>query len=101
MSYIKIFEIVKDSLRRIQEETGNKCPRITPKTIPVLDIPGFDSVLALLATIEIEHEMKVDFDYTFELFVDNAEQKVFSVENAVKRVLDYLANKKDSSNEKE
>ena len=54
----EIFEIIKGTLVQIQEMSGREVPKITPKTVPIGDLPGFDSLTGLEFTIMMPSKLR-------------------------------------------
>jgi len=54
----EIFEVIKEILVQIQEISGREVPKITPKTAPIGDLPGFDSLTGLEFTIMLPSELR-------------------------------------------
>jgi acyl carrier protein len=44
-------------LRQVQETSGRPCPAIVDTTKPIGDLPGFDSLLAVEATVLLEQKL--------------------------------------------
>jgi len=44
-------------LRQVQETSGRPCPIITDKMKPIGELPGFDSLLAIEATVLLEQKL--------------------------------------------
>jgi hypothetical protein len=44
-------------LRQVQETSGRPCPAITDTIKPIGDLPGFDSLLAVEATVLLEQKL--------------------------------------------
>ena len=44
-------------LRQVQETSGRPCPNITDGIRPIGDLPGFDSLLAVEATVLLEQKL--------------------------------------------
>ena len=53
----KLFEIIVSILVQIQEMSGREIPKITPKTVPLMDLPGFDSLTGLEFTTMLPSEI--------------------------------------------
>ncbi len=54
----QIRSAVEKVLRQIQTTSGRECPEITDATKPIGDVDGFDSLMAVEATVLLEQELR-------------------------------------------
>jgi len=72
----------------LQDLSGREKVEVTPGTRPIHDLPGFDSLNGVEATIEVGDELHLEFDFNNVLVAD---EKVLTIEQAATRLLDCMA----------
>jgi hypothetical protein len=81
-----IFKIVIDLLIKIQELSGRNVPKIKRNTIPVGELPGFDSLNGL----ELVFMLPDGVDWSGDnLCVSENGKRALNVQEIVERLLDY------------
>jgi len=54
-----LFQVITNTLTQIQEMSGREVPGITGRTVPIKDLPGFDSLTGLEFTVMLPSEFKL------------------------------------------
>lgn len=90
MTRKEVVEAVVDAVAEVQGISGRACPKITASTKPIGDVPGFDSLNALEATIVIMERLGVDVPEGTNIFVSEAGDSALSV-NEVARCVTKIA----------
>lgn len=74
-------------IAKIQEMSGRECPKITGKTIPIGDVPGFDSFNALEAKEEVAARLRMDSPGDANIFINEAGDAALSVREIAGRLM--------------
>ena len=77
-------------IAEIQEMSERKCPKITGTTIPIGDIPGFDSLNALEAASQIDRRLGIETPNDARLFTNNTGQRPIPVSEIAQRIVDLV-----------
>ena len=67
------------AIAEIQEMSGWERLDISGKTIPICDVPGFDSLNGLEATVEIAAHLKMEIPNETSIFTNEAGDRALSV----------------------
>ncbi len=70
---------------RLQELSGREKVPVTAKSKPLLDMPGFDSLNGVEATVEIFDELKLDLGFN-DVFVAEDKNKALTIREAAVRL---------------
>ncbi len=91
MDQATIEKLLSDTVRALQELSGREHVAITARTRPVLDVPGFDSLNGVEATIEVLGQLGLETDFN-NIFVE--EDKALSISQAAKRLVKSVQSNK-------
>lgn len=83
-----VLQRLLELLRKIQERSGEVPVALTEDSVPLRDLPKFDSLLALEASVEIETEL--GFVGEDNLFFDDRTKRLLSVAEVVDRLCERL-----------
>lgn len=72
----------------IQEMSGRECLDISGKTVPICDVPGFDSLNGLEATVEIAANLKMEIPNETNIFTNEVGDRALSVCEIADRLLE-------------
>ncbi len=75
-------------IAEIQEMSGRECPDLGGKTKPIGDVPGFDSLNALEATVAVEARLKMDVPNEANIFINDAGDTALSVREIADRLME-------------
>lgn len=67
------------AIAEIQEMSGRECLDICEKTVPISDVPGFDSLNGLEATVEIAARLKMEIPNETNIFTNETGDRALSV----------------------
>jgi acyl carrier protein len=81
--------LIIEVLRDIQNKSGQQPTLVDRQTHPVGGLPGFDSVLAVEATVELEHRLGCEIP-DVNLFVDEANGRTLSIDEIAKNLCRLL-----------
>ena len=56
----KLFDVIIETLTQIQIISGREVPKITKKTVPIKDLPGFDSLNGIEFTMMLPSDLEWD-----------------------------------------
>ena len=68
----------------VQKMSGREVVNLTSESRPLLDMPGFDSLNGVEATVDALNRLKLDLDF-IDIFVD--EEKALTIREAATRIL--------------
>jgi acyl carrier protein len=80
-------ELLIRVVQTIQRLSGREEVDVTADTRPVTQMPGFDSLNGVEATMDISEELEIEFEFN-DIFVD--ERKSLSIKEAADRLLAAL-----------
>ncbi len=100
MTLQQAIDAVIDAIVEIQEMSGRECPGITGKTIPIGDVPGFDSLNGLEATILIDQRLGIETPNDARLFTNDTGQRPIHVGGIARRIVDFVESGEGSKNVK-
>ncbi len=94
MNYDMVKRIVIAVILDYVEGMGEECPELNDDSVPMIDVPNFDSVSALQATLDIEKKIKCNIGYKNLLFFDGefANRTHCSLVETVNRILQIIEN---------
>lgn len=72
----------------IQQVSGRKSVVVTASTCPVMDVPGFDSLNGVEATVEALERLKTEIDVN-NVFIDN--DRPLTIRDAASQLLGALS----------
>lgn len=84
MTRATILESLLKVLRQIQERTGEEPVVLEESSVPLRELPKFDSLLALEATVEVETELGCPGDEN--LFYDEGSKRALTIGEIVDRL---------------
>ena len=70
MSGSDVERVIVEVLTEIQTMSGADCPAMDGRTLPLRDLPQFDSHLALLATVELGARLQCEIPEDVNVFID-------------------------------
>jgi acyl carrier protein len=73
-------------LRQVQEASGRPCPAIKDNLKPIGDLPGFDSLLAVEATVLLEQKLGCRLA-TGTPFISESGMRALSIDAIIERTL--------------
>ena len=74
------------AIAEIQKMSGRECLDIGPKTKPIGDVPGFDSLNALEATVAVAARLRMDIPNEPNIFINEAGDARLSVREIADRL---------------
>ena len=77
-------------IAHIQEMSGRECPEITGETVPIGDVPGFDSLNGLEATILLDEQLQIETPDDARLFTNETGRKAIPVSEIAQRIVDFV-----------
>ncbi len=85
MSVRQLISMLEATVREIQEQSGEEPIAISPKTVPLRQLPGFDSfrVLEVLCALEEKLNQKISDE---NLFVSEDTARLLSIEEVAGRI---------------
>jgi len=86
----EILSLVVETLRSIQEMNGKEIGDINEDTVPIGQLPGFDSLTGIEFTIMVDNQ--IPLPKTVRLCVSDDEKKALSVGQIVNRIMDICGN---------
>ena len=72
----------------IQEMSGRESLEIGTKTKPIGDVPGFDSLNGLEATVGVAARLRMDIPNEANIFINKAGDTALSVEEIAGRIME-------------
>lgn len=85
MTAQEISTAITEAINAIQQTSGNPLVPVLPESKPIGDLPGFDSLLGLEVTLELE---RVVGNLPWQnLFVNDHQTKALTVGEVVSRIL--------------
>lgn len=81
---------VINAISEIQEMSGRECPEITGETVPIGDVPGFDSLNGLETTILIDQRLGIETPDDARLFTNDTGQRAIPVSEIAQRIVDFV-----------
>ncbi len=88
MTYKEVESAAIDVIVEIQEMSGRECLDIGAKTKPIGDIPGFDSLNALEATVALAARLRMGIPNEVNIFINEAGDQALSVREIASRLLE-------------
>lgn len=88
MNIKEITTQIVNVLEEIQMISGLECPKLTNKTIPVEELPEFDSKIWPVATCIIANKLNISIPYDVNIFCDEKNQTI-CVQKIAEKIL-YL-----------
>ena len=86
-----ISKAIADAINAIQQASGNPLLPVLPESKPIGDLPGFDSLLGLEVTLELE---KVVGHLPWQnVFVNDEQTKALTVSEVVSRIASLESHK--------
>ena len=85
MNQTEIEKMLISIVCRLQELSGREKVPVTAETKPLLEIPGFDSLNGVEATVEIFDELKLDLGSN-DVFVVEDKNKALTISEAASRL---------------
>jgi acyl carrier protein len=82
----ELFQTVKTLLTQIQEMSGREVPEINTNTVPIKDLPGFDSLIGLEFTVMLPLEIQ---SKDLNLCVSDDGTRALSVNEIIDRIIAY------------
>jgi len=83
MNQAEIEKLLIESVCAIQQLSGRETVPVSPNTCPVSDMPGFDSLNGVEATVDALDRLHLDLDFN-NVFVDN--ETALTIEQAAIRL---------------
>lgn len=90
----EIFELIQGTLVQIQEMSGREVLEITPKTIPIGGLPGFDSLRGLEFSIMIPPELRWNDQ---NVCVSRDGRKALSIKEMIDLILEHNPSNEENS----
>ncbi|CAG1020726.1 hypothetical protein MTYM_00477 [Methylococcales bacterium] len=87
MNQSKLEQMLIDVVCQLQQISGRDYADVGIQTKPVEDVPGFDSLNAVEATVEIICSLNVDLEFN-NVFVKG--EKILTIREAATRLLNHL-----------
>ncbi len=88
------------AILEIQEMSGRECPKITGETVPIGDVPEFDSLNGLEATMLIDQCLEIETPDDARLFTNDTGQRPIPVSEIAQRIVDFVENGEGSAHVK-
>jgi acyl carrier protein len=85
MNQTELEEILIEVVCRLQELSGREKVSVTSDTKPVLDMPGFDSLNGVEATVEVLDRLKLDLGFN-DVFIAEDKNKALTIREAAARL---------------
>lgn len=82
---------IEKVLQQVQTASGRTCPKITDSTKPIGDLDGFDSLMAVEATILVEQELGVTLENNTTPFTSGGSKRALTVAKIVDRIAAMIA----------
>lgn len=98
MDIKEIEKRIIDSVVDVLKMAGHHVPKITLETIPLQDISGFDSLMALSAINSFEEKTGKNLPDINDLFFSDGKDKIPNLKQVAKRIHVYL-NEKGEGND--
>lgn len=76
------------AITEIQEMSGRECLGISAITKPIGDVPGFDSLNALEATVEVAARLTMDIPNEANIFITEDGDRALSVREIAGRLME-------------
>lgn len=89
MNQIELEQLIIEVLREIQSKSGQPPSKIDRQTHPLGGIPGFDSVLAVEASVELEHHLGREVP-DINVFFDEDDERTLSIQEAAENLYRLL-----------
>ena len=83
-------QLLIDAVRKIQEASGREVVAMGPAMRPVLDMPGFDSLNGVEATVEVLSRLNLQLEFN-NAFVEDA--RALTIGEAAERLMGCLDGK--------
>lgn len=93
MSREEIEQLIINVIIEIQTNSGHPPPSIDVLTCPIGGLPGFDSMTAIEATIEIESRLGCEEMSDVNPFVHEEEDRALRINEVADRILFLLSSK--------
>lgn len=84
----EVYEAVTEALVEHQARVGKPCPTLSPDTVPVGGIPGFDSNSGHSLTCPIAVKLKVQLPVDVNVFLNPEGTLALPLRDVVERVLE-------------
>ena len=91
MSRDEIFTKLKEAIYRVQEKSGEGVISIGKKTCPISDLPGFDSLRAVEATVELSDLLGKEIGGDVNLFVSEDGSRALKLYEIVNKIYSLVS----------
>ena len=88
MNQTQIEKMLIDIVCNLQELSGREKVEVSAKTNPIEDVPGFDSLNCVEATIEATEHLNRNLDFNNVFFDDN---KALTIQQAAVRLMNSVS----------
>lgn len=92
-------EQIVDVITEIQTICGEPCDRMDEQTCPIGDLPGFDSLRALEATVLLEERLNASIGGQVNLFVSEDGTRSLTIRELSERMNGLISRKKEKKDE--
>lgn len=87
MNQSELEQILIDVVCQLQQTSGREATGVGIQSKPAVDVPGFDSLNAVEATVEVICRLNVDLEFN-NVFVEG--EKILTIQEAATRLLNHL-----------
>ena len=87
----EVEQTIVEVLTKIQAMSGLDCPAIDSRTRPLWDLPQFDSLIALVATVELAARLNCEIPEDVNIFVDDKGERPQCIGEIRDRICAMLA----------
>ena len=93
MTKAEIQAAVSAAIREVEQQCGREIPTLPGQARPVTDLPGWDSLLGVEATLIIEQKIGKELGAESIFVTEGDKPKARSIEEIVNVIFDRLPNK--------
>lgn len=86
MTIQELEQVIIEVLVWIQTESGREVPPVDGRTRPIGDLPGFDSMSGLEATVELGQRLGCEIPEDVNLFVNDKGTRALRIEEVARQI---------------
>jgi hypothetical protein len=95
MSKDEVSQKLCDAIQRFQELSGERKPKLTPETVPIGELPGFDSQRAMEVLVEVEGLLGCGLEGDVNLFVSKDGRHPLNIGQITNRIFNLITRHED------
>ena len=81
---------LKNALNKVQKLSGEEPVSIGDNTIPIGELPGFDSLRAIEAIVELSKELDTELQDDINIFISKKENRALNINEITNLIYEHI-----------